>query len=65
MEYDAASQPVGWSGIADPTFRSVKMAGQMVNGHADQGIRHFIRDREYASCTIINLRKRSAFESQY
>lgn len=40
LENGAASQPVGWSGIADPTFRSVKMAGQMVNGHAGQEIRY-------------------------
>lgn len=29
-----ASQPVGTFGVALPTFKSVKTAGQMVNGHA-------------------------------
>jgi len=32
--YAPASHPVGTFGVADPTFRSVKTAGQMVNGQA-------------------------------
>lgn len=33
-EPGAASHPVGWSGTAVPTFRSVKIAGQMVKVQA-------------------------------
>jgi hypothetical protein len=33
-ENEAASHPVGTSGIALPTFKSVNTAGQIVKGHA-------------------------------